>query len=69
MIAPRLLEIILLTIVALYAVKKIIFAILNLRALNQYRKSPDSISQRQGIVYNKRTKKLEADQSPILPYK
>lgn len=69
MTALNLLKIILLTIVAIYAIIKIILAILNLRALNQYRKSPDAIHQRQGIVYNKRTKKLEADQSPILPYK
>ncbi len=69
MTATTLFQLLLATIVALYAVKKIIRTILNLRALNQYRKSPDPINQRHGIVYNKETNKLEADQSPILPYK
>lgn len=64
----KLIGIITLTVMALYCIKRIIIAILNLHALSQYRRTPDPINQRQGIVYNKRTNKLEADQSPILPY-
>ncbi len=64
----KLLGIIGLAIIGVFALKRLFFAILNLRALIEYKKNPDPINQRHGIVYNKKTGKLEADQSPILPY-
>ena len=64
----KLIGIIAFVILGVFSLKRLIFAILNLNALRQYKKHPDPISQRHGIIYNKRTGKLEADQSPILPY-
>ena len=64
----KLIGIIFLSIVALFCLKRIVFILFNLRALNQYRKNPDPINERHGMVFNKKTNKLEADQSIILHY-
>lgn len=57
-----------LTIVAVLCYNKIIKCIakLNIKSKKEYRY--DIAKQRNGIVYNKKTKKLEADQSIILPF-
>lgn len=68
MVILKLLGIIVLAIVGVFCLKRLFFAVLNLRALINYKKHPESINQRHGIVYNKKTGKLEADQSPILPF-
>lgn len=64
----KLIGIIAFVILGVFSLKRLFFAILNLNALRQYKKHPDPMNQRHGIVYNRKTKKLEADQSPILPY-
>lgn len=60
--------IILLACAFIFCVKRIIYAILNLIELRHFNRTADPINQRHGIVFNKTTQKLEADQSPILPY-
>jgi len=40
---------------------------LNIMAYNKSRRQPDLRNQKQGIVFNKKTGKLEADQSFITP--
>ncbi len=59
---------VLLTVVAMLCVKKIVECILNIKVLNKKENHYDVAKQRNGIVYNKKTKKLEADQSIILPF-
>lgn len=55
-------------ILVVLAIKRMIFCILNIRALcsRKYRSNP--MHQRHSIVYNKKTKKLESDHKIILPY-
>lgn len=55
-------------VVASYLIKKLIETIINLIIIGQESKRPDLAKQRNGIVYNTKTKKLEADQSLILPF-
>lgn len=64
----KLIGIVILAVVALFSLKRIVFGILNLRALRSYRRDANPINQRHGMVFNRRTRKLEADQSPILPF-
>lgn len=52
----------------IFCFEKGIRAFLNILVLYKYSKKSDSINQRHGMVFNERTKKLEADQSPILPH-
>lgn len=54
--------------VAMYLIKELVEAIINLKVINREKQMPDLAKQRNGIVYNKKTHKLEADQSMILPY-
>ena len=54
--------------VAMFLVKGLVEAIINLNVIKHEKQMPDLAKQRNGIVYNKKTKKLEADQSLILPF-
>ena len=51
-----------------WATKKIIKAILNLRALYLGKKHPYGQPRSAGMVYNKKTAKLEADNKQVLPF-
>lgn len=64
----RLIGIIVLAMLAVFCLRRIVYAILNIRALNAYRHDANPLNQHQGIVLNKKTRKLEADQSPVLPF-
>lgn len=55
-------------VMLVFLIKKAIFIIYNIAELNDKRSCLDSSKQRHGIVFNKRTKQLEADQSVILPF-
>lgn len=50
------------------AVNKLIKSLLNITTLLQKENFHDGTKQKHGIVYNTKTKKLEADQSLILPF-
>lgn len=51
-----------------FAAKKLIEGIINLSVLLKKGNRFDVSRQKNGIVYNKKEKKLEADQSMILPF-
>ena len=59
---------VLLTIVAMLCVKKIVECLLNILIFRKKENRYNVAKQRNGIVYNKKTQKLEADQSIILPF-
>ena len=59
---------VLLTIVAMLCVKKIVECLLNILISSKKENRYNVAKQRNGIVYNKKTQKLEADQSIILPF-
>lgn len=59
---------VLLTIVAVLCVKKIVECLLNILIFSKKENRYNVAKQRNGIVYNKKTQKLEADQSIILPF-
>ena len=67
MLTLKIIGLILCTIVACWASKKIVESILNLISLSHNKKMYDNI-KRTGMVYNKNTKKLEADNSPTVPF-
>lgn len=56
------------TILIMFFLKKIVESICNLSVLLRKKNYYDVTKQRNGIVINKKTKKLEADQSLILPF-
>lgn len=55
-------------ILVVLAIKKMIFCILNIKFLLNRKDRCNPLNQRHGIVYNKKTNKLEEYQSPKLPY-
>ena len=59
---------VLLTIVAMLCVKKIVECLLNILIFSKKENRYNVAKQRNGIVYNRKTQKLEADQSIILPF-
>jgi hypothetical protein len=61
-------SLILITIVASFCVKKIVESILNIQILSKKENYYNTARLQNGMVYNKKTKKLEADQSIILPF-
>ena len=67
MIIVKILAIIALSVAIMFLSKKIIEGVLNVKALNE-KNFHDVTRQKHGIVYNKKTQKLEADQSLILPF-
>lgn len=56
------------TLFIMFFLKKIVESICNLSVLLRKKNYYDVTKQRHGIVINKKTKKLEADQSLILPF-
>ena len=67
MLVLKVIGLILCAIIACWAVSKIVEHTINLSSLNGTRKYPPHI-KRSGMVYNKKTKKLEADNSPREPF-
>jgi hypothetical protein len=65
----KLLLLSILGIIAIFLFKRLIFAIYNLMDLFNKDIRTDVTRQRNGMVFNKKTKQLEADQSIILPFK
>lgn len=68
MLFVRLTLLFVLGILVVLAIKRMILCVLNIIALFNRKDRCLPINQRHGIVYNKKNKKLEADQSLILPY-
>lgn len=64
----KLIAFIFISIAVIFSLKRAFYALKNIKALKNYEQDPDPINQRHGMVFNKKTGKLEADQSPILPY-
>jgi hypothetical protein len=58
----------LVTVFVVFAVGKIGEEYYNIKALRDGTRHPDRTKQKTGIVYNKKTKTLEADQSTITPF-
>lgn len=56
------------TILIIFFLKKIVESICNLSILLRKKNYYDVTKQRHGVVINKKTKKIEADQSLILPF-
>ena len=67
MIVLEVIGLILCTIIACWAVCKIVEHAINLASLNGTQKHPHHL-KRVGMVYNKKTKQLEADNSPKVPF-
>ena len=67
MFTLKIIGLILCTIVACWSCKKIVESVLNLMALLHNKKTYNNI-KRTGMVYNKKTKKLEADNCSKLPF-
>lgn len=63
----KLLGIIILFIFLVFCIIQAIKAAENIIALRKYRKDPTSLPHRESMVFNKKTGKLEGDNSPILP--
>lgn len=53
---------------AMLVAKKLIEGIINYSVISKKENKHDVSKQRHGIVYNKKDRKLEADQSTILPF-
>ncbi|MDR2498004.1 MAG: hypothetical protein LBD28_01005 [Tannerellaceae bacterium] len=51
-----------------WALIKVVEKVYNIIVIISASRNPDVTKQKHGIVYNKKTKKLEADQSPITPF-
>lgn len=68
MVIVKLIAIFFLALIGIFCFEKGIQALLNIFVLYRYSKKSDSVSQRHGMVFNEKKQKLEADQSPILPY-
>lgn len=64
----RLLALVITSIIIVYLFKKFVESICNLDVSLRKENHYDVSKQRNGIVLNKDTKKLEADQSLILPF-
>ena len=64
----KLTAILILGLVLVFLLKKLTQCLINLVVLYKKENYLDISKQRDGIVYNTTTKKLEADQSIILPF-
>lgn len=60
--------VVLLGILAMFLIKKLVEGVFNLKFVFKKDNLRDISKQRNGIVINTKTKKLEADQSLILPF-
>ena len=64
----RILALVVTSIAIMFLAKKFVESVCNLSILLRKKNYYDVSKQRHGIVYNKKAKKLEADQSLILPF-
>lgn len=64
----KVVAIVLLSILVMFLIKKLVEGVFNLNVVLRKDNSRDASKQRNGIVLNTKTKKLEADQSLILPF-
>lgn len=64
----KVLVIIITGMIAMFSIKKLIESLINLIVDLKNKNKYDNHRQREGMVLNKKTKKLEADQSLILPF-
>lgn len=64
----KVLAVVLLSILAMFLIKKLVEGVFNLKVVFRKDHSRDISKQKNGIVLNTETKKLEADQSLILPF-
>lgn len=55
-------------ILLVWAFSKLLKAWYNLKALSYEKKHPGSLPRSCGLVFNKKTGKLEADSRPLLPF-
>jgi len=60
-------SIIALTVVVVWTLMRFSVMILNIKAINKSKQSPDFRNRKQGMVVNKKTHRLEADQSFVTP--
>jgi len=67
-ITLKILVILILGIVAWFMTREIIKTAINIRILLLKGRFCDKSRMRNGVVFNKKTNKLEADQSAILPF-
>lgn len=67
MLTLEIVGLVLCTIIACWASKKIMESVLNLTSLSHNKKTYNSI-KKNGMVYNKSTQKLEADNCSTLPF-
>ena len=52
---------------AMWIFRKLLWACIKFSVLNHAKKHPKDVPRTEGLVFNKKTKKLEADSRPILP--
>jgi hypothetical protein len=64
----KVLAVVLFTIAIMFFIKKLVESVINLSYLSKDKNLYDVSNQKHGVVLNKKTKKLEADQSVILPF-
>ena len=64
----KVLAVVLLTIAIMFFIKKLVESVINLSYLSKDKNLYDVSNQKHGVVLNKKTQKLEADQSVILPF-
>lgn len=64
----KLIAVFILGLVLVFLLKKLTQCLINLSVLYKKDNALDISKQRDGIVYNTKSKKLEADQSIILPF-
>ena len=67
MLTLKIIALILCTVIACWASKKIVESVLNLISLSHNKKTYHNI-RRIGMVYKKNTKKLEADNNMEIPF-
>ena len=67
-VAVKVLAFVLLTIGIMFFIKKLVESVINLIYLSKDKNFYDVSNQKHGVVLNKKTKRLEADQSVILPF-
>lgn len=64
----KVVAVVLLSILAMFLIKKLVEGVFNLKVVLKKDNPRDISKQRNGIVLNTKTKKLEADQSLTLPF-
>jgi hypothetical protein len=67
-IVMKVLAVVFITVAIMFFIKRLVESIFNLKISLRQKSYYDVSNQRHGIVLNKKTKRLEADQSVILPF-